>query len=92
MIAGFEVIRRNDGRGAWTDTVLRVKLVNRANYVEMAAKLHGLSQDRLEVTDGRGLEDRIAAARARLAQLRLQRAIEATQGVLTSAEQADAPR
>lgn len=67
-IAGFEVVKRNitagDGK---VDTVLKVKLIDRSKYVEMAAKHHRLLADVVELPGLDRLGDKIARARQRAA-------------------------
>lgn len=66
MVAGFEVLKRNltagDGK---VDEVIKIKLVDRARYVEMAAKHHKLLTDVIETRDARAFASKIQAARAR---------------------------
>jgi phage terminase small subunit len=53
MIAGVDVVKRNVTSGdGQTDTVLKVRLVDRAKYVEMAAKHHGLLTEKIEHSGG----------------------------------------
>jgi len=53
MIGGFEIVKRNITSGdGHVDTVLKVKLVDRAKYVEMAAKHHGLLTEKVEHLGG----------------------------------------
>lgn len=53
MIAGIDVVKRNVASGdGHTDTVLKVRLVDRAKYVEMAAKHHGLLTEKIEHSGG----------------------------------------
>jgi hypothetical protein len=67
-IAGFEVVKRNitagDGK---VDTVLKIKLIDRSKYVEMAAKHHRLLADVVELPGLDRLADKIARARQRAA-------------------------
>jgi hypothetical protein len=66
-IAGFEVLKRNITAGdGHTDTVLKVRLVDRARYVEMAALHHGLLKQKIEVSGEVSFAEKIAQARARL--------------------------
>lgn len=68
QIAGFEVVKRNMTAGdGHIDQVIKVKLVDRAKYVEMAAKYHGLLMEKVEVTGEVTLAQKVAAARQRLA-------------------------
>jgi hypothetical protein len=49
MIAGFEIVRRNVTSGDGVqDTVLKVRLVDRARYVELAAKHLGMLTEKTE--------------------------------------------
>lgn len=49
-IAGFEIVLKNAAAGdGVVDRVLKVKLTDRAKYVEMAAKYHSLLVDKVEV-------------------------------------------
>lgn len=51
MIAGFEIVRRNVTSGDGVqDTVLKVRLVDRARYVEIAAKHLGMLTEKRDVT------------------------------------------
>ena len=53
MIAGVDVVKRNITAGdGQTDLVLKVRLVDRAKYVEMAAKHHGLLTEKIEHSGG----------------------------------------
>lgn len=66
-IAGFEVVQRNITSGDdKIDTILKIKLIDRSRYVEMAAKHHGLLTDKIEVTGEVTFAERIARARQRL--------------------------
>lgn len=66
-IGGFEVVKRNLTAGDDSvDTILKVKLIDRSRYVEMAAKHHGLLIDKVEVTGEVALGEKIARARKRL--------------------------
>lgn len=57
MIAGVEIVKRNITAGDdQIDTVLKIRLVDRAKYVEMAAKHHGLLEE--HVTHDHGGEIR----------------------------------
>lgn len=68
-IRGYEIILKNaKGGDGETDEVLKVQLVDRSRYVEMAAKLHALLTDKMDVnvTDvGNRLEAAREAARQR---------------------------
>jgi phage terminase small subunit len=49
MIAGSEHVIKNAAAGdGHTDTVLKVRLVDRARYLEMAAKHFGMLEEKLE--------------------------------------------
>lgn len=68
MVAGFDVVTGNLDKGdGKLDRIVRVRLVDRARYVEMAAKYHGMLVDRVKVEDDRPLREKVAAARQRLA-------------------------
>jgi hypothetical protein len=50
MIAGFETVMKNAAAGDGViDRVLKVKLVDRAKYVELAAKYHALLVQKVDV-------------------------------------------
>jgi phage terminase small subunit len=52
-IAGFEIIVKNAAAGdGHTDTVHKIKLMDRSRYVEMAAKHHGLLTEKVEHSGG----------------------------------------
>lgn len=58
-IAGFEVVIKNAAAGdGHTDTIHKVKLIDRGRYVELAAKHQGMLTDKLEVS---AADDLIAA-------------------------------
>jgi phage terminase small subunit len=66
LIAGFEVVIKNAAAGdGHTDTVHKVKLKNQERFVEMAAKHFGLLTEKLEITGGAELIDRLMGARRR---------------------------
>ena len=66
-IAGFDVVRRNlEGGDGHQDVVVKVKLVDRGRYVELAAKHQGMLTERVEISGEVTLASRIAAARKRL--------------------------
>lgn len=66
LIAGFEVIVKNAEAGdGHMDTVHKVKIVDRARYVEMAAKHFKLLTDVVQHEGLDGMADRIIAARKR---------------------------
>lgn len=68
MVAGFEFVTGNIDKGdGKLDRIVKVRLVDRRGYVEMAAKYHGLLIERVKVEDDRPLRQKVAAARARLA-------------------------
>lgn len=70
MVAGFEFVTGNLDKGdGQLDRIVKVRLVDRARYVEMAAKYHGLLVERVKLEDDRPLRDKVAAARLRLAAL-----------------------
>ena len=67
-IAGFKAVRRNIAAGdRHTDDVFEYKLIDRAKYVEMAARYHGLFHDNLTVTDATALEAMVQKRRQRAA-------------------------
>lgn len=71
MIAGFEITTGNVDKGdGKLDRIVKVRLVDRARYVEMAAKYHGLLIERVRVEDDKPLRQKVAAARQRLAAAR----------------------
>ena len=50
-IAGFEVVIKNAAAGdGHTDTVHKVKLIDRGRYVELAARHQGMLHDKLDVS------------------------------------------
>lgn len=52
-IAGVEVVKRNMTAGdGQVDTIIKVKLVDRSRYVEMAAKHHGLLIEQIKHSGG----------------------------------------
>lgn len=66
LIAGFEVIVKNAQAGdGHTDTVHKIKIVDRARYVEMAAKHFKLLTDVQEHRGLDGLTEILKAARKR---------------------------
>ena len=67
-IAGVEVVIKNAKAGdGHTDEVLKLKFVDRARYVELAAKHQGMLTDKVEITgDWDKLAARLAAARERV--------------------------
>ena len=66
-IAGAEVVVKNAQAGdGHTDTVLKLKFIDRGRYVELAAKHQGMLTERIEVSGALTLTERIAAARRRL--------------------------
>lgn len=67
LIAGFEVIVKNAQAGdGHTDTVHKIKIVDRARYVEMAAKHFKLLTDVMEHKGLDGLADRLKAGKKRV--------------------------
>jgi hypothetical protein len=68
MIAGVEFVMGNLDKGdGKLDRVVKVRLIDRARYVEMGAKYHGLLLERVKVEDDKPLRQKVAAARQRLA-------------------------
>lgn len=71
MIAGFEITTGNVDKGdGKLDKIVKVRLIDRARYVEMAAKYHGLLIERVRLEDDKPLRQKVAAARQRLAAAR----------------------
>jgi hypothetical protein len=71
MVAGFDIVRGNLDKGDGKfDDVLKVRVVDRARYVEMAAKYHGMLIDRVKVEDDKPLRQKVQKARERLAAAR----------------------
>ncbi len=67
LIAGFEVIIKNAAGGdGQTDTIHKVRLTDRARYVELAAKHFALLTDKLQVTADVTLVERLQRARRRI--------------------------
>ena len=70
-IAGFEVVIKNAAAGdGHTDTVHKVKLIDRGRYVELAAKHQGMLIEKREVNVTVNVVDALQAARKRFAQQR----------------------
>lgn len=71
MIAGFEITTGNVDKGdGKLDRIVKVRLIDRARYVEMAAKYHGLLVERVKIESDKPLRQKVAAARQRLAAAR----------------------
>lgn len=71
MITGIEFVMGNLDKGdGKLDRVVKVRLIDRARYVEMAAKYHGLLLERVKVEDDKPLRKKVALARQRLAAAR----------------------
>lgn len=71
MIAGFEITTGNVDKGdGKLDRIVKVRLIDRARYVEMAAKYHGLLVERVKIEGDKPLRQKVAAARQRLAAAR----------------------
>lgn len=70
MIASFEVVKRNLTTGdGETDRILKVKVIDRQKYVELAAKYHGLLKDVLHLEgDWEKSVARLTKARGRAAE------------------------
>ncbi len=68
-IAGVDMVRGNINKNDGVfDDVLKIRFIgDRAKYVEMAAKYHGLLVDRLAIEDDKPLRVKVADARRRLA-------------------------
>lgn len=87
MIAGIEVVMKNAAAGdGKIDRVLKVKLVPKDRYVEMAARYHSLLHDKLDVNVTIDIGNRLERAReaARLRNTERQRALpsESAQAVI----------
>ena len=68
-IAGFDVVMKNATAGdGKIDRVLKVKLMPRYQYVELAAKHLGMLTERMEITGGEELIARLLAGRRRAAE------------------------
>ena len=68
-IAGCEVIIKNAEAGdGHTDTVLKLKFIDRGRYVELAAKHQGMLIEKREVNVTVNVVDALQAARKRFAQ------------------------
>ena len=68
-IAGAEVIIKNAKAGdGITDTVLKLKFIDRGRYVELAAKHQGMLIEKREVNVTVNVVDALQAARKRFAQ------------------------
>ena len=69
-IAGYEIILKNAEAGdGHIDKVLKVKLEERAKYVEMAAKYFGLLVERVELSADDDVMAALQAGRMRAAAL-----------------------
>lgn len=70
-IEGIDLVRgnvnKNDGK---FDDVVKIRTIRRKDYVEMAAKYHGLLIERVKIEDDRPLRQKVADARKRLAAAR----------------------
>jgi hypothetical protein len=70
-IAGFDVVRRNlEGGDGHTDTVVKVRLVDRGKYVELAAKHQGMLTEKVELSGDDALIQALYAGRARALEAR----------------------
>jgi hypothetical protein len=70
-IAGFDVVRRNvDGADGHSDTVVKVRLVDRGKYVELAAKHQGMLTEKVELSGDDALIQALYAGRARALEAR----------------------
>jgi hypothetical protein len=71
MVAGFEFVSGNLDKGdGKLDRIVKVRLIDRARYVELAARHHGMLVDRVKLEDDKPLRDKVATARKRLAAAR----------------------
>lgn len=67
-IAGFDVCTRNVASGdGHQDTVVKVRFIDRARYVELAAKWLGMLVERVELSASSALLERLDRGRQRLA-------------------------
>lgn len=70
-LAGFEVAQRNITAGdGHVDTVLKAKFWDKGRALEMAAKKHALLTEKVEITDGDAVLERLVAGRKRVAAAR----------------------
>jgi hypothetical protein len=70
-IAGFDVVRRNlEGGDGHTDTIVKVRLVDRGKYVELAAKHQGMLTEKVELSGDDALIQALYAGRARALEAR----------------------
>lgn len=70
-IAGFEIVIKNAEAGdGHTDTVAKVKLVDRGRYVELAARHQGMLTDKVELKGGEAMIQALLAGRERAAKSR----------------------
>lgn len=70
-VESIELVRGNVNKndGAFDD-VVKIRTIKRKEYVEMAAKYHGLLIERVRIEDDKPLRQKVAAARKRLAAAR----------------------
>jgi hypothetical protein len=65
------VVRRNvDGADGHSDTVVKVRLVDRGKYVELAAKHQGMLTEKVELSGDDALIQALYAGRARALEAR----------------------
>jgi hypothetical protein len=65
-IAGFDIVRRNlEGGDGHTDTIVKIRLVDRGKYVELAAKHQGMLTEKVEISGDDALIQALYAGRAR---------------------------
>lgn len=70
-IAGAEVIVKNAQAGdGHTDTVLKLKFIDRSRYVDLAAKHQGMLTEKVEVSGSDDLIQALLAGRRRAAEAR----------------------
>jgi phage terminase small subunit len=90
LIAGYEVIVKNAKAGdGHTDEVLKVKLVDRSKYVELAAKHFRLLHDHKELTINVNVVGRLQEARRRVAQRQLPQGVVDSPGVRVLGDTSD---
>jgi len=71
-VESIELVRGNVNKndGAFDD-VVKIRTIKRKEYIEMAAKYHGLLIERVRIEDDKPLRQKVAAARKRLAAARV---------------------
>lgn len=67
MVSSIEFVTGNLDKGdGKLDRIVRIRTVDRARYVEMGARYHGLLVERVKIEDDKPLRQKVAAARQRL--------------------------